>query len=204
MLIVGAGGLVLQMIDDLLSCGHNIVLWADMPVDRDILKNNFKIINTEEAVINELLIDNRFVICIGIPAKRKQLAEKFQKLGGILTSFTSPKANVSNFAEISEGCVILHGTVIEAGVSMGKGCLINTGALLTHECTIGNFVEIGPGAVLAGNAKVKDGAFIATNTSILPKIVIGENAIVGASALVNRNVDDNTVVAGVPAKRIPK
>ncbi|MDD6224189.1 MAG: acyltransferase [bacterium] len=51
---------------------------------------------------------------------------------------------------------------------------------------------------------IKDGAKIGASASILPNVIIGENSIVGSGAVVTKNVDDNCVVMGVPAKLIRK
>lgn len=204
MIIAGAGGLVLQMIDDILAMGINATLWADMPVEKAFLKNNFSIISTQQQIQQHFATDNRFVIGIGNPANRRQIAETFLSYGGALTSFISPKANISKFATVNQGCVVLHGAIIEAGAIIGKGCLINAGAVITHECVIGDFAEVGPAAVLAGGAIINNGCFIASNATVLPKIVVGENSIVAAGALVNRNVAANVKVAGVPAKKLNK
>lgn len=202
MVIAGAGGLVLQMLDDILALDDKVVLWVNMPVEKPLLKKHFTIISTLLELEKELAIDNRFVIGVGNPANRKKIADYFLGLGGKLTSFISPAATVSQFAYINDGCVVLHGAIIEAGVTIGEGCLINAGAIITHECSLSAFVEIGPGAVLAGGAVVKSGSFIGSNATVLPRVEIGENVIVGASTLANKNIEDNTVVAGVPAKKI--
>lgn len=49
---------------------------------------------------------------------------------------------------------------------------------------------------------IKDRAFIGNNAVILPGIEIGEQAIVGAGAVVTKNVEPRTIVAGVPARVI--
>ena len=49
---------------------------------------------------------------------------------------------------------------------------------------------------------VKKGASIGSSSTIMCGITIGENSIVGAGAVVTKDVPDNTVVAGVPAKVI--
>jgi acetyltransferase-like isoleucine patch superfamily enzyme len=47
---------------------------------------------------------------------------------------------------------------------------------------------------------VKKGASIGSGSTILSKVIIGENAIVGAGSVVTRDVPANTVVAGTPAR----
>ena len=54
------------------------------------------------------------------------------------------------------------------------------------------------------DTKLKRGCFVGTGAIIMPGVVVGECAIVGAGAVVTKNVPDWTVVAGVPAKKIRK
>jgi acetyltransferase-like isoleucine patch superfamily enzyme len=49
---------------------------------------------------------------------------------------------------------------------------------------------------------IKKNAWIGAGAIILPGVTVGENAIVAAGAVVNKDVADNTIVAGVPAKKI--
>jgi acetyltransferase-like isoleucine patch superfamily enzyme len=60
------------------------------------------------------------------------------------------------------------------------------------------------GASIAGQVKIGDFSTIGTNATILPNIVIGDNVYVGAGAVVNKNIESNLVVAGVPAKTLRK
>lgn len=49
---------------------------------------------------------------------------------------------------------------------------------------------------------IKSNAWIGAGATILPGVTVGKNAIVGAGSVVTKNVPDNAVVAGVPAKYI--
>jgi acetyltransferase-like isoleucine patch superfamily enzyme len=53
-----------------------------------------------------------------------------------------------------------------------------------------------------GPVIIKDGARIGVNVVILPGVTIGENAVIGACSLVNKNIPDNCIAVGVPAKPI--
>jgi acetyltransferase-like isoleucine patch superfamily enzyme len=56
-----------------------------------------------------------------------------------------------------------------------------------------------PGVHISGNCEIGTYTNIGTNATILPKVILGENVVVAAGAVVTKNVPDNCLVAGVPA-----
>ena len=109
------------------------------------------------------------------------------------------------------------------GISIGEDCRIYPMLPLSEAglIRIGNHVTITHGVVLVthdggtwvlrkkyhgygkpGPITIKDNCFIGINAIILPNVSIGPNSIVGAGTVVTRDVQPNTVVAGVPAKVI--
>lgn len=111
-----------------------------------------------------------------------------------------PSSVLSRFSEIGRGSHLMPATAINAAVSIGECCIINTGAVVEHDCQIGDFVHIASGAVLAGGVKVGRGAHIGAGASVRQGIVIGEGAVIGAGAAVVKDVDPKLIVGGVPAK----
>ena len=105
-------------------------------------------------------------------------------------------------------------------IHLGKNVFINSGCRFQDQggIYIGNDVFIGHNVVLAtlnhnenpkkrGNLipasiKIGNDVWIGSNATILPGITIGNGAIVAAGAVVNRDVKENTIVAGVPARYI--
>ncbi|VEH65999.1 virginiamycin A acetyltransferase [Rodentibacter pneumotropicus] len=73
---------------------------------------------------------------------------------------------------------------------------------MEHGCYIGNHSNISTNSTLNGDVTVEDYCFIGSSSVITGQLRIGESAIVGAGAVVIRNVKPRTVVAGVPAKLI--
>jgi len=57
-------------------------------------------------------------------------------------------------------------------------------------------------SLILGSIRIKKNAWIGAGSTILPGVTIGENAIVAAGAVVNKDVPDNCIVGGVPAKFI--
>ncbi len=57
-------------------------------------------------------------------------------------------------------------------------------------------------SLIVGHIHIKKNAWIGANATILPGVTIGENAIVAAGAVVSKDVPDNTIAGGIPAKII--
>jgi acetyltransferase-like isoleucine patch superfamily enzyme len=67
-------------------------------------------------------------------------------------------------------------------------------------------VQLSPGVRITGNCVIGNYTVLGTNAVVLPKVRIGQNVMVGAGAVVTKNVPDNVMVAGVPAvvkKKLP-
>jgi sugar O-acyltransferase (sialic acid O-acetyltransferase NeuD family) len=111
-----------------------------------------------------------------------------------------PTAFVAADASLGEGCQVLAQSVIGVEARIGDGCIINTKASVDHECVLGDGVHIAPGATLAGCVEVGNCVMIGAGTVVLPRVRIGYNAIVGAGSIVTKDVPDNAVVVGNPAR----
>lgn len=117
-------------------------------------------------------------------------------------SIVHPTSFVANSAFIANGCQILANTAISAKTHLGLATIVNTSASLDHECVISKGVHIAPGATLAGCVQVGDFSFIGAGATILPRIRIGKNTIIGAGSVVTKNIPDNVVAYGNPARII--
>jgi acetyltransferase-like isoleucine patch superfamily enzyme len=80
-----------------------------------------------------------------------------------------------------------HGVIIEDFVQIGSHCSIYSISTIDNK---------------QGQVHLKQNCKVGSHSTIMPGVTIGENAVVGANSFVNKDVPDNTVVAGVPAKII--
>lgn len=117
-------------------------------------------------------------------------------------------------AQIGENCNICANVLIEGDVVIGSHVTIKSGVQVWNGSRIEDHVFIGPNATLTNDMfprskmhpekysgiLIKKGASIGANATILPGLTIGENAMVGAGAVVINNVPANAVVVGNPAR----
>ena len=142
-----------------------------------------------------------FFIAVGDNAIRNRIYDQLAQQHLLPVNAIHSSAVIDSSASIA-----LHGVMIAAHASInplakiGPGVICNTGCIIEHECVVGEFAHIGPGAVLCGNVQVGNGTFVGANSVIKQGITVGKNAMIGAGAVVVKEVAEGATVVGVPAK----
>jgi len=123
-------------------------------------------------------------------------------------------AHILAGARIGADCNVCDHTLIEGGVRIGDRVTIKSGVQIWEGVTLEDDVFVGPNATFANDrfprsrrrpekfaaTRVEQGASIGANATILPGLVIGEGAMIGAGAVVTRDVPAYAVVAGNPGR----
>jgi len=123
-------------------------------------------------------------------------------------------------AKIGENCNICANVLIENKVTIGSNVIIKSGVQIWDGVKIGDFVHIGPNVTFTNDyiprsrersdnkpsdyvcleTKVENGATIGANSTIIAGNKIGEYSFIGAGSVVTKDIPNNTVWYGNPAK----
>lgn len=200
MVIAGAGGHALELLDILISKEETsgLFFYDEINYERHV-QNKYHIIKSKEELKERLLEDSRFCLGVGSPKLRSYFYDLFISLGGVPRTIYANGSILSQSSQYHQADVFSL-CYVGPSTSIGKGTLINTGAKIHHEVKIGDFSEISPGAILLGKCEVGNFCSIGAGATILPKIKIGHGVIVGAGTVVTRNIFDRCLVVGVPGK----
>lgn len=182
--IMGCGGHGQDIAAIARSCGHDVRFYDDRP-------------SSGHAPCSA--VAHPFAIGVNDPATKRRLSA----VGSTPAAppLVHPTATVDPTALLGKGVVVGAGTyigphtVLDDHVHVGAGCTITRSTVLG--CT-----TIAPGVDIAGDCTVGADVLIGVGARIANLMVVGQRSTVGAGAVVVDHVKAETVVAGVPAKRL--
>lgn len=149
--------------------------------------------------------DAWFVDCLGSPRSFRKREDLLTRVGLVEARFETlihPSALIAEDAKIGQGSIIYPNVVVLSNVQIGQHVTILSGTVLNHEVVVGDWSILGSGVMLSGAVKVGRFCYLGTSSSVREGMAIGDGSLVGMGSAVIANVDQNKVVAGVPAKLI--
>jgi sugar O-acyltransferase (sialic acid O-acetyltransferase NeuD family) len=190
LLLAGAGGHCKSVLDSIDSNNYDDVVTIDS--EHDYQAGNYFEKGYRDAVIA--------IGSVGNPVKRIAEYKALKALGFGFPVVIDGTAIVSKDVVLEEGVFIGKGAIVNIGVKVGAFAIINSGAIVEHNCEIGRFVHIAPGVSMSGDVHIGDNSHIGTGASIIQGLHIGHDTIIGVGSVVVSNIGDNAKAYGVPCK----
>ena len=109
---------------------------------------------------------------------------------------------LSDRVQIGASTIICAGTIITVDIRIGDHVIINLDCTLGHDDIIRDYVTIYPSVNVSGNVEVGECSKFGTGMQIIQGKNIGTESIIGAGAVVIRDIPDRCTAVGSPAKVI--
>ena len=193
---------IVEMINEIYGSSAEVVGIFDKTLTKPTFSSNIKHYSQNFKLNAICKQSTHFIICMGGEHgyARYLTAKKLEEAGLKPLSLISEYSILDKLECVGSGLQTMPGAVAHKFSTIGDQCILNTNSTIDHECIIGNGVHIMGSASVAGCVKIGNYSTVGTNATILPNVKIGNNVFVGAGAVVTRDIPDNEVVVGVPAK----
>lgn len=208
LLIYGSGGFAREVAWLAEESGRKVIGFIDdQPEKIGQVVNNIPVLDFERAKAYAPGVP--FVIAVGSPQIRERLYLRAREAGFFFDTLIHPRVERSRFIEIGEGTVITAGNILTVNIRLGMQVQINLDCTVGHDVVMEDFATLAPGVHVSGWVWIKKRAYVGTGAVIIngregEPLVIGEDAVVGAGAVVTKSVPSRTTVVGVPAKPLQK
>lgn len=144
-----------------------------------------------------------YAVCaVGNAKLRRQIFEKLSSSGVQFATIIDPSVILSKRISIGEGTIIGAGTIAIVDIKIGKHVIINLDCTLEHDDVIEDFLTIYPSVNLSGNVMVGECCELGTGAQIIQGKKIESHTIIGAGAVVVKNIDERGTYVGCPVKKI--
>ena len=144
--------------------------------------------------------DNDYaLITISNPHIRKIIANSLRNKVKFFT-YIAPNVTIGKFTKIGEGSIICANCFISTNTSIGNFVIINAGSIIGHDCIIDSYCSLMANVDIGGSVSFGELVFAGTKATIIPKKKISNGIVIGAGALVIRNLNKLGTYFGNPAK----
>lgn len=209
--ILGANNSALSMLFEILEAIPDKIIEVEIVVNQ--AKKDFSPFQVSSINSNEINIEDwipvtgdQYLLGVYKPESKKILFEMFYSRFGIeklsYLSIIHPFTSIASSALIKNGVIINPGSVLAPYCKLGNYVSVNRQVSIGHHTQIGDFTTINPGTNIAGHCSIGENVLIGMGSVIIDNVKVGSNSIIGAGSLVTKDVPENVVVYGSPAKII--
>lgn len=145
-----------------------------------------------------------FVCAVGASKIREKIISKMKMINPdvLFGTVIDPTVEKSDYVSIGEGSIICAHTIITTNISIGNHVIINLDCTIGHDAVLEDFVTLYPSVNVSGMTNIGYGVELGTGMQIIQGKTVGEYSIIGAGAVVVKDIPSNCTAVGSPAKPI--
>jgi sugar O-acyltransferase (sialic acid O-acetyltransferase NeuD family) len=205
--IIGAGGFgreVKTLIDAInnLKFEYKLIGFYDDNIKVGTQINGLEVLGN----VNDLnsVNSNLYVaIGIGVPKIKEQIILRLKNSNLLFPNLIHPSVIISeDDVSFGVGNVICAGNIITCNIKIKNFITLNLCCTVGHDTIINNYCSFMPNVNISGEVTIMNNVYVGTGAKIINNLKIGENTIVGAGAVVSKNLPENCTAVGIPAKPI--
>ena len=205
LVICGEGGLGHEVLDLVLQLQKAGLKFYDeiFFLDDDIVKASYmgyKVMPSKEIYKSYDFLDTKFVIAIGEPKYRIKLIKEIRERGYSFETLVHPTAQIGNNTVIKEGTVVQWGSFISCDCQIGENCFFQPSCNVGHACVIEDNCIVSTNVVVSGDVMIGENTYLAVGVSVIQGACIGANSVIGMGSVVIRDIPDNVIAMGNPAR----
>lgn len=205
LVICGEGGLgheVLDMVLQLQDMGikkyDEILFLDDNPAKTGYM--GYKAMVSEAIFDKYDTSDTKFVMAIGEPVYRRKLIDKIRERGYGFETLIHPNSYIGLNSVVGAGTVVQKFACISCDVVVGECCFLQPYSAVGHDCRIKENCTLSTNAALSGDVEIGENTYIAVGVSVMQGICIGHDSVVGMGSVVVRDIPENVIAMGNPAR----
>lgn len=202
-IIVGAGTYG-QVYAEYLKDEYQIIGFIDD--DRRLLGteiNNIEVLGNFEYLLNQIDKNINVFVPIGNNHVRANLLKKIIEKGFNTPNFIHKNTDIHSSVKIGKCVYILPGTNVMPFTTIGDYVLISMGVNIAHHTTVDEACFFSQGSNIGASIHFKNNVFCGIASTVMTGVkTVGENSLIGAGAVIIRDVEDGATVVGNPGKVI--
>jgi len=125
---------------------------------------------------------------------RVQVFELLEHFGFDFPPLLHPRATLEPSAEVGQGVQVFANAYVGSSAVLQPRCMVNTGAVVSHDCEIGAYSHIAPGALLAGLVQVGERSLVGMGVTTAIGVKIGNRVRIGNGAIILADVPDKAII----------
>lgn len=203
--IIGAGGFGRELevyLDSISSCDRDweLVGFIDDNISAlDSFPSDYKVLGSVYDFDFES--SDYVVIAIADPQIKNKIYNLLKDKVSFYT-YIDKTAIVGKFVDMDEGCIICPNCIVTSNIKLGLCSILNIGTQIGHDTQIGDFCSFMPNVDIGGETIVSSHLYMGTNSTIINRKTICSNVVIGAGAIVVKDILEKGIYVGNPAIKI--